>query len=274
MILHSFAFRADNMTASANRIANRVVTVLAGDGIGPEVMRESIKVLSTAAACFQKTYQFQHGLIGGCAFDEYGKHFPDETIRLCENSDAVLFGSVGGPVESSELKWKDAEKNSILGLRRQFDFAVNIRPAKIFSNLKPLCPLKPDITNRGPIDMVIVRELVGGIYFGEHKTEGDQAWDVMHYNAEQIRRPLKFAFETAQSRKKKLTVVDKANVLDCSRLWRRVTNEMKDQYCNVEVEFMYVDNAAMQLVLNPQYFDVICTGMFSGLLLRSFSNFF
>lgn len=215
--------------------------------------------------CFGHKFDYKHGLIGGAAFDKFNNHFPSETIEICRNSDAVLFGSVGGPVDAQHLaKWKDSEKNAVLGLRKEFDFAVNIRPAKIFKNLADLCPLKPEIINKKPVDMIIIRELVGDIYFGEHKTEGDRAWDVMEYTADQIRRPMEFAFKTAMNRGKKLTVVDKANVLDCSRLWRRVANEVKKDYPQVEMNFMYVDNAAMQLILNPSDFDVVVTGNLFG----------
>jgi len=165
---------------------------------------------------------------------------------------------------SGEARWKDAEKNAVLGLRKHFGFAVNIRPAKVFKNLEPLCPLKQEIVQRAPLDMVIIRELVGDIYFGEHGTNGDKAWDVMDYTVDQIKPPLKFAFETAMQRGKKLTVVDKANVLDCSRLWRRVAKEMKDGYPEIDLDFMYVDNAAMQLILNPSKFDVIATANLFG----------
>ncbi|GBG30986.1 3-isopropylmalate dehydrogenase [Hondaea fermentalgiana] len=223
----------------------RVIATLPGDGIGPEVMREAVKVLVT--------------------WDTHENHFPQETIDLCKSSDAVLFGSVGGPVaHASEPRWKDAEKNAILGLRKHFGFGVNIRPAKIYGNLAALCPLKPEILARGKVDMVVIRELLGDVYFGEHRTEGDEAFDVMHYTVDQIKPPLKFAFETAMQRNKKVTVVDKANVLDCSRLWRRVANEMKDEYPEVAMEFMYVDNAAMKLIVNPSDFDVVVTANLFG----------
>ena len=159
-------------------------------------------------------------------------------------------------------KWKDAEKNAVLGLRKYFGFGVNIRPAKVYSKLASLSPLRPDIVEN--VDMVIIRELLGGIYFGEHKLMEDRAYDVMDYNVEQILPPLKFAFETAAQRKKKVTVVDKANVLDCSRLWRRVANEVAPQYPDIALEFMYVDNAAMQLIQNPAQFDVLVTGNLFG----------
>jgi len=175
-----------------------------------------------------------------------------------------LFGSVGGPVEEQHLpKWRDAEKNALLGLRGEFQLAVNIRPACVYPFLAHLSPLKPEIINKG-VNLVIIRELVGGIYFGEHKTEGDTATDVMRYTVSQILKPLHFGFQTAQKRKKRLTVVDKANVLDCSRLWRSVTQTVKKEYPDVHVEFMYVDNAAMQIILNPSQFDVVVTENLMG----------
>lgn len=164
--------------------------------------------------------------------------------------------------ESGLAKWKDAEKNAVLGLRKYFGFGVNIRPAKVYSKLASLSPLRPDIVQG--VDMVIIRELLGGIYFGEHVLEDTRAHDVMEYKVEQIVPPLKFAFETAAQRRKKVTVVDKANVLDCSRLWRKVANDMAPQYPDISLEFMYVDNASMQLIQNPSQFDVLVTGNLFG----------
>ncbi|KAF0768015.1 hypothetical protein AaE_002819, partial [Aphanomyces astaci] len=164
------------------------------------------------------------------------------------------------------VQWKDAEKNCILGLRKNFNLAVNIRPAKIYAMLPDLSPLKPSIVAAG-VDMVIVRELVSGIYFGEHSTENGVARDVMKYSEDEIRVPMKFAFETAMGRTKKLTVVDKANVLDCSRLWRKVAKDIALEYPSVSVEFVYIDNAVMQLIKNPSQYDVIVTGnMFGDIL--------
>jgi len=247
-------------------IMKRAIAVLPGDGVGPEVMREATKVLDVLMkSCGHAAFEYKHGLIGGAAYEKFENHFPQETIDICKNSDAVLFGSVGGPVDSMhQPKWKDSEKNAVLGLRKHFGFGVNIRPAKVFNNLAALCPLKPQLVTGDPVDMVIIRELIGDIYFGEHRTDGDTATDVMSYTVDQIKPPLKFAFDTAMTRGKKLTLVDKANVLDCSRLWRRVAEEMKPDYPEVDLEYMYVDNAAMQLILNPSKFDVIVTGNLFG----------
>jgi len=248
--------------------APKKIAVLAGDGIGPEVMTEAVKVLDRACELFPSlSLEYSHALIGGAAYEAHGVHFPDATRDLCNASDAILFGSVGGPVEEQHLpKWKDAEKNSLLGLRQAFDLSVNVRPAKVWPTLSHASPLRTEIVEAG-VDMVIIRELLGGIYFGEHKTVGDDAMDVCTYSAEQIRRPLEFAFEAAKQRRGKLTVVDKANVLDTSRLWRRVATEMHKEHPEVEMEFMYVDNAAMQLIKAPTHFDVICTeNMFGDIL--------
>lgn len=235
------------------------VAVLPGDGIGPEVMDVAVKVLEHAGGLFGKSFKFNHAPVGGAAFDASGEHFPESTRQACMDSEAILYGSVGGPVSEQHLpKWKDAEKNAVLGIRKAFDLAVNVRPATVYPTLAHASPLRSEIVDKG-VDMVIIRELLGGLYFGEHKTEGDKAIDVCEYSVDQIRRPLEFAFTAAKQRRGRLTVVDKANVLDSSRLWRRVANEMAAQHPEVELEFMYVDNAAMQLIKAPSHFDVICT---------------
>ncbi|EOD28634.1 3-isopropylmalate dehydrogenase [Emiliania huxleyi CCMP1516] len=220
LIRRSFAAR------SAHTIA-----VLPGDGIGPEVMDEAVKVLDKAAGKFGLSLDLQPALIGGAAYDAHGEHFPESTRELCARSAAILYGSVGGPVAEQHLpKWADAEKNSILGMRRAFDLAVNLRPAAIFPSIAHACPLRPEIVAEG-VDLLIA----------------------------QIERALSAAFEAAEKRRGKLTVVDKANVLDTSRLWRRVANRLAPAHPSVELEFMYVDNAAMQLIRRPSHFDVVAT---------------
>jgi 3-isopropylmalate dehydrogenase len=238
---------------------SKTVSVLPGDGIGEEVCDEAIKVLDTIAKLGQHKFTFKHALAGGAAFDVHKNHLPASTIATCRASDAILFGSIGGPASAQgETKWMNAEKNAVLGIRNAFNLAVNVRPATVYPFLSHLSPLKKEIIDKG-VDMVIIRELVGGIYFGEHKTEGDWAHDIMKYTEAQIRVPVKFAFELAMTRKKTLTVVDKANVLDCSRLWRKVAAEVHRDYPEVKMEYMYIDNAVMQVIRNPSHFDVIVT---------------
>lgn len=247
--------------------APKKIAVLPGDGIGPEVMAEALKVLAAVEKVSPARFATETHLIGGAAWDVHGVHFPNATRDACGKADAILFGSIGGPTAESDLpKWANAERNALLGLRKAFTLAVNLRPATVYPMLASLSPLRPDIIEQG-IDILVVRELVGGIYFGEHKTDGDRAVDVMEYTADQIRTALKFGFEVAQKRRKHLTVVDKANVLDCSRLWRRVANEMAPAYPDVTMDFMLVDNAAMQIIKAPAFFDVLCTeNMFGDIL--------
>jgi 3-isopropylmalate dehydrogenase len=252
------------------------VALLAGDGVGPEVMSEAVKVLTQVERLFPRgvTFQYSEGFVGGAGYVKTGQHFGPEARKVCEESDAVLFGSVGGPVNEQHLpKWKDAEKNAVLGLRQAFGFAVNIRPAKIYPGMSAISPLKDSITSGG-VDLVFIRELLGGVYFGEHFTaqDGKSARDVMNYDEKQIERPVRFAFELAAKRKNKLSIVDKANVLDCSRLWRTVANRIAPEYPSVKTEFVLVDNCAMQLVKNPSSFDVICTENLFGDILSDIGS--
>lgn len=239
------------------------IAILSGDGIGPEVMNEAIKILNKIAEKFGHTFEYIYGLIGGAAFDRYGNHFPDVTKEICKNCDAILFGSVGGPIDKQlKTKWINCEKKSLLGIRKEFNFHANFRPVKIYKNLVDICPLKKEIIDRG-INFLFVRELVGGIYFGEHKTcveDGiEKARDVMDYDENQIRLIVHDGFKIAQKRRKKLCSVDKANVLDCSKLWRKIVDEVAKEYLDVEYCHMLVDNCAMQLIQNPSQFDVILT---------------
>jgi 3-isopropylmalate dehydrogenase len=237
------------------------IAIASGDGIGPEVVAEAVKVLEAVGQKYGHSFEFVEALVGGAAWEKYGVHLPPETIATCAGSDAILFGSVGGPVDAQHLpKWKDAERNAILGMRKHFNLAINIRPSKVYPELAYLSPLKADVIGSG-VEIVIIRELVGGAYFGEHSTSADGrfARDDMTYTWEQVENALKFGIETARARGKRMTVVDKANVLETSRLWRKVAMEVAKSNPDVAVEFMYVDNAAMQLVTKPGAFDVIVT---------------
>lgn len=247
------------------------IAVLAGDGIGEEVMAEALRVLEAVAKKFDHQFTIVRGLIGGAAYDEYQVHFPEATKKICAESDAILFGSVGGPVsESSSDKWKGCEVNALLGLRKAFQFNANFRPAKVYRQLIEICPLKREIVEAG-IDLLIIRELVGDIYFGEKKrfVRGGErvATDVAEYTEQQVASIAHTAFQAAKRRRGRLTSVDKANVLETSRLWREIVKEVSRDYPEVEYSDMLVDNCAMQIIRNPSQFDVIVTGnMFGDIL--------
>jgi len=238
-----------------------IIALCSGDGIGPEVCAQAVRVLHAVGAKFGHAFSFEEALVGGAAWEATGEHFPAATVATCARADAILFGSVGGPVDAQHLpKWANAERTAILGMRAKFSLAINIRPSKVYKALAHLCPLKAEVVGAG-VDVVIIRELLGGAYFGRHETaaDGRAAVDEMTYTWEQAEAALRFGFATAAARKRVLTVVDKANVLDTSRLWRKVALALAPEWPAVKVEFMYVDNAAMQLVTRPGAFDVICT---------------
>jgi 3-isopropylmalate dehydrogenase len=244
-----------------------IIATLQGDGIGREIMTSALRVLEAVNTRFGHTFETREGAVGSAAYDASGVHLPPETISICEQSDAILFGAVGGPVADQESpRWKDAEKNVILGLRKKFDLFANLRPLKVWPGTEGFSSLKPEAV-RG-MDVLIVRELVSGIYFGTHeRIDENTAEDVNRYTKSEIERVVRVAFEAAMTRRKKLTVVDKANVLETSRLWREVANAVKKDFPDVAMEFMFVDNAAMQLVRNPTSFDVIVTeNMFGDIL--------
>ena len=251
-------------------LMNYTIAVIAGDGVGVEIVPQALRVLETVGSRFGHTFDFTHVLMGGCALDVTGSPLPQETIDACLASDSVLLGAVGGP------KWDNVPsdlrpESGLLTLRSAMGLYANIRPAILFESLKSASPLRADIVDQG-IDMVIVRELTGGIYFGKRGRiigEGDsegsvEAYDTECYSEEEVRRIAKVAFETAMIRGKKLTSIDKANVLESSRLWREVTHEVAKDYPEVEVGDMLVDNAAMQLVRNPSQFDVILANNIFG----------
>jgi len=240
------------------------IAILAGDGIGPEVMTQTLRVLEA----LNLDFELQHGLIGGAAYDVHQSHFPDATNALCQSADAVLFGSVGGPIEDASLaKWHRCEANSILALRQALKLNVNVRPATLFKSLIRISPLKPELIEQG-VDIIIIRELLGDIYFGEHKQFEENglrvASDMARYDENQIKIALHQGFKTAMARNKKLVSVDKANVLDTSKLWRTIANEVALEYPEVSLEHMLVDNCAMQIILNPAQFDTIVTANLFG----------
>lgn len=259
------------MDRSGDGIMKKTIAVLAGDGIGPEIMSEAIKVLLKIAECFGHEFILDNALIGGAAWEKHGKHFPEETKKICEASDAILFGSVGGPIqEQGSAKWRDCERNSILQLRKHFCFQTNLRPSKVYPALAHSCVLRPEIIKNG-VDILCVRELSGDIYFGEHLQEVIDgvriARDVMTYDAQTIADITHVAFQAARMRKKKVTSVDKANVLACSQLWREVVIEVAKEYPDCQLEHLLVDNCAMQLMRSPSAFDVLLMpNMFGDIL--------
>ena len=247
------------------------IAVLAGDGIGPEVMAEAVKVLKATSAKFGFTLNFNEKLAGGCAIDACGTPLPEDTVKVCEGSDAILFGSVGGPKWDHLPTAKRPESGALLPLRKKFGLYCNFRPAKIYRGLGSLSPLRADISMRG-FDMLCVRELTGGIYFGQPKgREGsgseEKAFDTEIYHRFEIERIAKIAFEAAMLRRKKVTSVDKSNVLQSSVLWRETVSEVAKSYPEVELNHIYIDNATMQLVKDPSQFDVLlCSNMFGDIL--------
>lgn len=241
------------------------IAIIRGDYSSREFMEQSIRVLDKIAEKYNHTFNYIEVAMGGDAIDQYGDPLPDHELEKCKNSDSVLLGSVGGP-KWDHLSGEKRPEKGLLRLRAGMGLYSNNRPAKIWPQLAPASPLKKELVDKG-IDFIIVRELTGGIYFGEHKTEGDVSTDIMKYSKEEIERIGRIGFETAQKRNKKLTSVDKANVLDTSRLWRKVMHELSKEYPDVTYEDMLVDNCAMQIVKDPSQFDVIVTeNMFGDIL--------
>ena len=240
---------------------NKIIAVIRGDGIGPEIVGEAIGVLDAVAAKFGHTFTYQEAPMGGNAIDAFGVPLPDSSLETCLAADSVLLGAVGGPKWDSQPSANRPERG-LLKLRGAMGLYSNVRPARMFSDLSAACPLRADIAARG-IDFVVVRELIGGVYFGSHSTEevdGEQkATDIMAYSEHEIRRVARVAFDMARKRRKRVTSIDKANVLDTSRLWRKTVTEVAAEYPDVELRHMYVDNAAMQMVRDPSQFDVIVT---------------
>jgi 3-isopropylmalate dehydrogenase len=247
------------------------IAILPGDGIGPEVMEQAVKVLNTAAGIYGFTLEYEFADIGGAAIDNHGHALPNSTLSLCEKSEAILFGSVGGPKWESLPPEQQPERAALLPLRKHFGLYCNLRPAKVFPTLASASPLKPEIVQNG-FDILCVRELTGGIYFGEPKGRKGQgpdetAFDTMVYSRYEIERIARMAFEAAQKRKKLVTSVDKANVLFSMVLWRETVTEIAKEYPDVTLNHIYVDNATMQLVKNPHQFDVLlCGNMFGDII--------
>lgn len=242
------------------------LAVIPGDGIGPDVVEQTLLVLDKVREKFGHTFHYQKVLAGGCAIDATGACLPQETIDVCKASDAVLLGAVGG-WKWDTLPGDQRPERALLGLRKALGLFANLRPALLFEQLADASPLKPEIL-AGGLDIVVVRELTGGIYFGEKGFKdtdlGPAAYDVEQYAEEEVRRIAKVAFDMAMKRSKHVTSVDKANVLESSRLWRRVVAEVAQDYPEVTLDNLYVDNAAMQLVRNPRQFDVIVTSNIFG----------
>ena len=241
------------------------IAVIRGDGIGPEIVDGALRVLDKVAELYGHTFNYTDVDMGGCAIDKYGDPLPEHELQKCVESDSVLLGAVGGN------KWNDVPgymrpEKGLLRLRAGMGVYSNNRPAKIWPQLADASPLKRSIVEQG-IDFIIVRELIGGIYFGEHKTEGDVATDVLTYSESEIERIGRIGFETAKKRNKKLCSVEKSNVLDSSRLWKKVMHRLAKEYSDVKLSDMLVDNCAMQIVKNPAQFDVIVTeNMFGDIL--------
>lgn len=243
------------------------ICLLPGDGIGPEIVAEAVKVLNKVGQKFGHSFDFEEALIGGAAIDATGSPLPQETVAVCKNADAVFLGAVGGP-KWDNLDNKSRPEKGLLGIRKELNLFANLRPATLFSELAGACLLRPDIAARG-LDLIVVRELTGDVYFGEPRgietRNGERVgFNTMIYSESEIRRIAKVAFEISRKRSRRVCSVEKSNVLDVSRLWKDVVSEVSLDYPDVELSHLYVDNAAMQLVRDPSQFDVILTGNIFG----------
>lgn len=236
------------------------IALLPGDGIGPEIVDEAVKALDAVAQKFSHKFTYTKALVGACAIDATGDPYPDTTHTICQSADAVLFGAIGDPKYDNDPNAKVRPEQGLLRMRKSLGLFANLRPLAVFDSLADRSPLKTEIVKGA--DFLCVRELTGGMYFGRpqgRSEDGNTAYDTCIYTREEIERILHLAFKQALARRKKLTVVDKANVIATSRLWRQIAKEMAPQYPEVEMEFMFVDNAAMQIIQRPTYFDVIVT---------------
>jgi len=246
---------------------NKNIAIIPGDGIGPEVTRQSIKVLDSIAQQFGHHFHYAYCLMGAEAIDKTGDPLPEQTLKTCTESDAILLGAIGHPRYDNDPSAKIRPEQGLLKLRKSLQLFANIRPISTYPSLAHLSPLKSKQLEG--VNFIIFRELTGGIYFGKKETnaDGSQAFDECSYSREEIERIAHAAFQYAARRRKKLTLVDKANVLETSRLWRKVIQEISGQYYDVEVKYLFVDNAAMQIILDPKQFDVIVTeNMFGDIL--------
>jgi len=239
----------------------RIVT-LPGDGIGPDIVREAVKVLERVGEVYGHKFNFDERNIGGAAIDNEGVSLPESTVSAAKSADAVLLGAVGGP-KWENLKSGDRPEKALLGIREALGLFANLRPAVLYKQLKDACPLKPEIVGDS-LDILIVRELTGGIYFGRRGRTENGAFDTEEYTEKEIERLVRVGLSAAMKRQKRAVVVDKANVLESSRLWREVVKRVQADYPEVEISYMYVDNCAMQLVRNPKQFDVIITSNIFG----------
>ena len=249
------------------------IALLPGDGIGPEIVGEAVKVLNSVAAKYGHTFNYTKALVGACAIDATGDPYPAETHAVCQAADVVLFGAIGDPKYDNNPTAKVRPEQGLLRMRKSLGLFANLRPLAVFDSLAERSPLKTEIVKGA--DFLCVRELTGGMYFGRpqgRSEDGNTAYDTCVYTREEVERILKLAFELAQKRRKQLTVVDKANVIATSRLWRQIAKEIAPQYPDVTVEFMFVDNAAMQIIQRPTHFDVIVTENLFGDILTDESS--
>ena len=249
------------------------IALLPGDGIGPEIVGEAVKVLNSVAAKYKHTFNYQKALVGACAIDATGDPYPAATHVVCQGADVVLFGAIGDPKYDNNPSAKVRPEQGLLRMRKSLGLYANLRPLAVFDSLADRSPLKTEIVKGA--DFLCVRELTGGMYFGRpqgRSEDGNTAYDTCVYTREEVERILHLAFGLARKRRKQLTVVDKANVIATSRLWRQIAKEMAPQYPDVTVEFMFVDNAAMQIIQRPTHFDVIVTENLFGDILTDESS--
>lgn len=244
------------------------IAILPGDGIGPEVLKQAVKCLEAVATVYGHEFQFEEGLMGAAAIDATGDPFPKETADLCKSADAILFGAIGDPKYDNDPSAKVRPEQGLLRMRKELGLFANIRPVASYQALWKASPLKEEIIK--DVDFVVFRELTSGIYFGQPRgrsEDGTAAFDTCNYHKSEIERITHLAFDAAKKRRKKVTLVDKANVLATSRLWRETVKEIAKQYPEVDLDFMFVDNAAMKIIQNPRYFDVVLTeNMFGDII--------